>query len=154
MNLLPTFARRSAPTPLNRMMRMESALDPWFREGFPTLGLSEDIGWSPSVDFAETNGEYILTAELPGVGLEDVDVDVEDGALRIKGEKREEREEKEGKTRRVYERWYGSFERSFALPRSVDPDQVKAEFENGVLTVHLPKRKDAMGRKIEIQAGE
>lgn len=153
MNLLPTFARRSAPTSLNRMMRMDSALDPWLREAFPTLGLSEEIGWSPSVDFAETNGEYTLTAELPGVKQEDVAVDVEEGALTIKGEKREERE-KEAKTRRVYERWYGSFERSFALPRSVDPDRVKADFANGVLTVHLPKRKDAMGRKIEIQAGE
>lgn len=153
MALIPSITRRRALSPWSRLERMESDLDRWTRGLFPSFELAEEMAWTPLVDLVDTDGEYAVTAELPGVKPEDVEVDVEDNVLTIKGEKKEERKE-ETKTRRIYEREYGSFERSFTLPRSVDPDQVRAEFKSGVLTVHLPKREEAMGRKIEIESGE
>lgn len=151
MIVLPTLSRRGNLSPWTRLTRMESGLEPWIREAMSSFEAPEVLAWTPSVDLTDTNGELTLTAELPGVKPKDVEVSVDDGALTIRGEKKEERKE-ETKSRRLYERSYGSFERSFTLPRSVDPDKVKAEFENGVLTVHLPKREGATGRKIEIQS--
>jgi HSP20 family protein len=153
MIVLPTLSRRGTLSPWTRLTRMESVLEPWIREAMSTLEAPETLAWTPTVDLTDTNGEFTLTAELPGVKPKDVEVNVEDDALTIRGEKKEERKE-ETKNRRLYERSYGSFERSFTLPRSVDPDQVKADFENGVLTVHLPKREGAMGRKIEIRSSK
>jgi len=132
---------------------MESEMDQWMRNFLPSFELPEEMGWTPLVDLVDTDGEYTVTAELPGVKPDDVEVDVEDDVLTIKGEKKEERKE-ETKGRRIYEREYGSFERSFTLPRSVDADRVKAEFKTGILTVHLPKREEAMGRKVAIESGE
>jgi len=153
MIVLPTLSRRGNLPPWTRLTRMESGLEPWIREAVSSFEAPETLAWTPTVDLTDTNGEFTLTAELPGVEPKDVEVSVEDGAMTIRGEKKEERQE-ETKNRRLYERSYGSFERSFTLPRSVDPDQVKADFENGVLTVHLPKREGAMGRKIEIRSGK
>ena len=153
MALLPARTRRGAFSPWSRLEQMESEMDRWMRGALPTFEAAEEIGWIPSVDLVDADGEFTLTAELPGVEPDDVEVDVEGGVLTIKGEKKEERKE-ETKTRRLVERSYGSFERTFNLPRSVDPEKVKAQFENGVLTVHLPKREEAMGRKIEIKSGK
>jgi HSP20 family protein len=153
MIVLPTVSRRGVLSPWTRLARMESGLDPWIRQAMSSFEQPEALAWTPTVDLTDTNGEFTLTAELPGVEPKDVEVSVEDGALTIRGEKKEERKE-ETKGHRLYERSYGSFERSFTLPRSVDPDQVKADFENGVLTVHLPKREGATGRKVEIQSSK
>jgi len=153
MALLPTLTRRRALSPWRPLGEMEFDLDRWMRGGFPRFDVPEGLGWSPAVDLVDADGEFMLTAELPGVDPDDVEVDVEHDTLTIKGEKKEERKE-ETKNFRLYERGYGSFERSFTFPRSVDAESVKAEFENGVLTVHLPKRKEAMGRKIEIESGK
>lgn len=112
---------------------------------------AETLGWSPNVDIVDNEGELLLTAELPGLTREDVSLEVEDGMLTLKGEKKSEKEEKTG-TWRLVERSYGAFERRFTLPRTVDPAKVKAEFKDGVLSVHLPKTKEAMGKKIEIAA--
>jgi HSP20 family protein len=119
----------------------EDLLTPWHT--------GEEMGWSPAVDVTEKEDELLVTAELPGMRHEDLEVEVSDGVLTIKGEKREEREEK-GARRRVWERSYGAFERTFSLPRSVDADKVAAEFEQGVLTVHLPKTKQAQGRRVQV----
>jgi HSP20 family protein len=101
----------------------------------------------------------MVTAELPGLDQKDVDVSVEDGLLTIKGEKIQEREEKkerdeEQKKVYLYERSYGSFYRSFALPPAVDAAKVNAVCAKGVLKVHLPKSAEAKpnGRKIEIKS--
>lgn len=110
---------------------------------------AEGMGWSPAVDIVEQDGELKLTAELPGMKREDVKIEVNEGMLTIRGEKKAEREEKTANARLV-ERTYGAFERSFALPRSVEVDQIKAEFTDGVLTVHLPKIAKAVGRNVEI----
>lgn len=153
MALLPPRTRRGALSPWRRLDQMESEMDRWMRGALASYESAEDIGWTPSVDLADADGEFTLTAELPGVNPSDVEIDVAGDALTIKGEKREEHEKKT-KARRLVERSYGVFERTFTLPRSVDADKATAEFRNGVLTVHLPKREEAMGRKIEIESGE
>lgn len=122
-----------------------------FDELFTQVPSTENFGWTPNVDIIDSDGELLLTAELPGLNREDVALEIEDGMLTLKGEKKSEKEEKTG-TWRLVERSYGAFERRFTLPRAVDPAKVKAEFKDGVLFVHLPKTKEAMGKKIEIAA--
>jgi len=110
--------------------------------------------WAPSVDVEESRDEIVVTAELPGVQPDDVNVTVENGILSISGEKRDERQEGAPESSGyMIERRYGRFERSFALPTSVAPEQVKAEFENGVLRIRLPKTEQAKPRRIEVQPG-
>ena len=107
----------------------------------------------PAVDVAESEKSYEIKAELPGMDEKDIEVKVTDGSLTIKGEKQEEREEKE-RDYYLQERRYGSFERSFELPESVDPDRIEASFKKGVLTVTLPKKAEAQkpAKKIEVKA--
>lgn len=109
--------------------------------------------WIPAVNVEESKDELVLTAELPGLGPDDVDIELENNILTIKGEKLEEtREEKEDTRCHVYERRYGSFLRSFTLPRTVQGDQIDATFRNGILTVHMPKVPEAKGRKISVKS--
>lgn len=100
------------------------------------------LGWAPAIDITEGNEELTVKAELPGVKKDDVHLTFDDGMLTIQGEKREEKKD-ESKQYHVYERSYGSFTRSFTLPNTVDDAHIKAEFDNGVLTVHLPKTAEA-----------
>ena len=110
--------------------------------------------WMPVVDVRETGDELLVEAELPGLNPHEVDVRVENGVLTISGEKKHEVEEgKEDSNYHLFERRYGRFERSFTLPRGVNPDGVKAEFANGILTIHLPKAETAKPRRIQIEAG-
>ena len=138
------------------------ALAPWREfDGFEnrigrllgeTFGEAETFGWTPSVNVVENEGEMTLTAELPGVAPDEVDIELEANVLTIRGEKRVEHEEKaEGKFR-IYERAYGTFVRSFTLPMTVNAEKIAAEFENGVLTVHMPKTAEARGRRIKVEA--
>jgi HSP20 family protein len=107
--------------------------------------------WSPPVSVAETANELIFTAELPGMSEENVSIDIENDVLTISGEKTEERTEgEEDRSYHLWERTYGSFRRSFTLPRAVSTAEATAEFENGILEVRLPKAPEAKGRKIEI----
>ena len=115
--------------------------------------------WIPAVNVEEADDELLLTAELPGMREEDVTVNIENNILTIRGEKREtytaggEAEGEEGDAEHNYhvsERRYGSFHRSFTLPRSVQPDAIEAEFDSGILTVRLPKAPEAKSRTIEI----
>lgn len=106
--------------------------------------------WMPTVDISETEGEYLIKAELPEVKKEDVKVTVENGVLTLQGERRQEKEEKGKKFHRV-ERSYGSFVRSFALPESVDESAVKAEYKDGVLNLHLPKAEKVKPKAIDVK---
>jgi len=108
--------------------------------------------WTPSVDISETDGEYLIKAELPDVKREDVKVMLEDGVLTIQGERKQEREE-EGKKYHRVERSYGSFVRSFSLPDVIDEEKVKAEFRDGLLNLHLPKSEKAKPKAIEVKVG-
>lgn len=106
--------------------------------------------WMPTVDISETEGEYLIKAELPEVKKEDVKVTVENGVLTLQGERRQEKEEKGKKFHRV-ERSYGSFVRSFTLPESVDEGGVKAEYKDGVLHLHLPKSERVKPKAIDVK---
>ena len=107
----------------------------------------------PHMDVSETDRELKICAELPGVAEKDIDVRLEDDVLVIRAEKKFER--KDGKENYHFvERSYGTFQRAIRLPGPVDPDQVQASFENGVLTVSVPKsEQQARSRRIQIQGG-
>ncbi len=106
--------------------------------------------WAPTVDISETDGEYLIKAELPEVKKDDVKVTLEDGILTIQGERRREKDEKTTKYHRV-ERSYGSFVRSFSLPDQVDENGVKAEYKDGMLNLRIPKSEKAKPRAIEVK---
>ena len=137
--------------------RMNKLIERVFTDPF-AVTLPESIGWVPAMDIVENEKEFLLTAELPGLDEKNVDIAVEEGLLTIKGEKSEEKEEKKDgeeaqKKFYLYERSYGSFSRSFALPPNVDVTKIDAEFKKGLLKVHLPKMAEpkSNGRKIEIK---
>jgi len=106
--------------------------------------------WSPLVDVAEDDKEFTVKAELPGLKKEDVKVTVENGYLRIGGERRMEKEEKTKRYHRI-ERSYGSFERAFLLPEDAKEDKLTADFENGLLKIHIPKEAKPPAKAIEIK---
>jgi len=108
--------------------------------------------WAPTVDIAETPEEFQIKAELPEVNKEDVKVSVDNGILRLEGERKQEKEEKGKKYHRV-ERSYGSFLRTFILPDNVDETKVRAEFKDGVLNVRLAKTEKAKPKAIEVKVG-
>jgi len=109
----------------------------WLDKPFGTFG-----SFMPEVDVSETSKEVRVTAELPGMEQKDLEVSFLDGAVTIKGEKRQEHEEETGGMYRS-ERQYGTFERTIPLPSEVDPDKGQASFKNGVLRITLPKTKEA-----------
>jgi HSP20 family protein len=108
--------------------------------------------WIPLVDISETEHAYVIKAELPDVKKEDVKVTVQEGVLTIQGERTQERDEKGLKYHRV-ERSYGRFVRSFTLPDYVEDTKVKAEFKDGVLSLHLPKSEKTQPKAIEVKVG-
>jgi HSP20 family protein len=105
---------------------------------------------APSVDIAEDDGRYVVTAELPGSKKDDVTVELEDNLLTICGEKHNEREDKKEQSRWI-ERTYGSLSRSFTLPGNAVADRVKADFKDGVLTIEIPKAEATKPRVISIK---
>ncbi len=107
----------------------------------------------PAVDVVESEKAYEITADLPGMDEKNIEVKVTDGVLTMKGERQEEKEEKK-KDYYLQERSFGSFQRSFELPDSVDADKIEASFKKGVLTVKLPKKAEAQkpAKKIEVKA--
>jgi HSP20 family protein len=110
--------------------------------------------FSPSVDVVESENEIKVSAELPGMSDEDIDVSLDRGMLTIRGEKTEEQKEERENYYRA-ERTYGSFQRSIPLPTAVKEDQVEAVFQNGVLTITLPKAEVTEGQhKIQVKAGQ
>lgn len=132
---------------------MSSRLARFFDES-SSRGPANGSAWLPAVNVSESKDGLVLTAELPGMSQDDVSVEIENNVLTISGEKVEERTEGEEERRyHVWERSYGSFRRSFTLPRTVKGDEVTARFDNGVLTVNLPKVAEAKGRKVEIAQG-
>jgi HSP20 family protein len=129
---------------------MERRMRRLFEEPFRMDFLTEEMGWMPAVEVTQTAEAIEVTAELPGMTREDVDISLEHNVLTIRGEKKEETEAKE-KERYLFERFYGSFQRAFTLPSHVEQEKVTAEFANGVLRIHLPKAAEAKGKKITIK---
>lgn len=133
---------------------MNRMFDDAFRNfGLPTRDFGNGFGngW-PSLEVTDNDKEVRVAAELPGLEEKDVELNVDDGVLTIRGEKRTETEDKD---RRYSERYYGRFERRLALPADVDDEQAKATFKNGVLTVVMPKTERARqkAKKIAISKG-
>jgi HSP20 family protein len=122
-----------------------------FTRGFPAFSTGSNAKLLPSVDVTETDKQIEITAELPGLEEKDVQINVADNLLTIRGEKKAEKEEKD-KDYRLVERSYGSFERTLELPDGVNPDTIKASIAKGVLTVTVPKPAPAQSKKIEVKA--
>ena len=141
--------------PFRDLASLQDRIDRLFEDSFGRLrgpATSEALEgslWSPAVDIVETDNEIVLRADLPGVEPKDVDIQVQNGTLTLKGERKFESDVKEDNFRRI-ERVYGSFARSFALPQAVDPESVAAEYRNGVLEVKLPKRPEAKAKQIKV----
>ena len=140
----PMFSELAATR--DRLSRFLGRDDFWEHDG-----ITSDVDWTPSVDIFENEHTITIKAELPGVEAKDVAVSVDNNILTLKGQRQAEKEVKKDSYHRM-ERSYGTFSRSFALPASVDNENVKAEFKNGLLTVSLPKRESAKARTINVNA--
>ncbi len=129
-------------------------MDRWAKTGLARRGqeLADALGYLP-LDVAESEDSYTLTAELPGVSMDSVTVNVEDNVITISGSKPAPEDTANVKYHRL-ERPYGNFQRSLALPRSVDPEQVTATYRDGVLTIKIGKRAEAKPKRIDIQSAE
>ena len=126
----------------NRLARLFD--DNAFRRGNGNL-------WSPPVSVAESADELIFSVELPGMSEDEVSIELENDVLTVSGEKTEVRTEGEESNKyHLWERSYGSFRRSFSLPRAVNGADARAHFDKGILEIRLPKTPEAKGRKIEI----
>jgi len=108
--------------------------------------------WAPAVDIYETENELVIKADLPEVNPQDLDIRVENNILTIRGERKFENKINEENYLRV-ERAYGSFSRSFSLANSVKSDAIKADYQNGVLTLSIPKREEAKPKQIKVNVG-
>jgi HSP20 family protein len=123
-----------------------------FFEPQPGNGGAAPRRWVPAMDLVEREGEYVLRADLPGVAESDVTIELDDRVLTVAGERQAEHEQRSEGYYRI-ERAYGSFSRSLTLPDGVDPEAIKAGFDNGVLEVRIPKPEERKPRKVAITAG-
>ncbi|HEX8618672.1 MAG TPA: Hsp20/alpha crystallin family protein [Thermoanaerobaculia bacterium] len=142
------MTRITRSNPLNDLRRMEARLfEPFFRYPFFQEEM-QTSAWNPAVDVLEENEKIIVKVEAPGVDEKDLRVTFEDGVLTVTGERQFER--KEDRNYHRIERAYGSFTRSFSLPRSVDASQIVASYRNGVLEIEVPKKEDSRPKQISI----
>ncbi len=131
----------------------DSLFDDLFNElySLPTSFLSKSgMDLSPRIDVSETDAEYKIEAELPGINQKEIDVKIDNNILTIKGKKEDTKEEKD-KNYHLRERYYGMFQRSISLPSNIEPDKIDASFKNGVLHIVVPKNDKRTPKKIEIR---
>ncbi len=149
-NFLPSLWSDSPFADLRK--EMDQALESFFGKRSLLSGAEGEKFIAPSIDIAENDNAITLTAELPGINEQDVDLSIQNGVLTLKGEKKMEKKDDKDNYH-VVERRYGSFQRSMRLPATVDEAAVSAKFENGVLTVTLPKKPGTapVERKIAIE---
>lgn len=139
-NVFPGFEA----LPAGSLSLFEDTMNRFFSEGPAARP------WSPSVDIAEDENSLTLTADIPGVKLEEIDLKIEDGTLTFSGKREFEKREDKGAYHRI-ERNYGAFHRAFSLPDTVDVDRVAASYESGVLKVTLPKKEAAKPKSIKVE---
>lgn len=120
-----------------------------FLERRPTRA-EEGEEWLPALELAETENDYVVRAEIPGMDPKDIDISLSDSMLTIRGEKKQEREEKEADYHLV-ERSYGAFTRSIQIPKPVQSEKIAASHKNGVLKIVLPKSEEAKKKEIKIK---
>jgi HSP20 family protein len=137
MNLIPWSPFRELDQMLSRYMR----------DGLSPSG--DHLQWRPTADITETDKEYLIKADLPEVKKEDIEISVDNGVLTLSGERRVEKSTENEKEHRR-ESFYGSFQRSFALPDDVDQDKITADCKDGVLKVHLPKSEAKKPKSIQV----
>lgn len=138
--------------PINELRNLQEDFNRIFSGAMPRfLSNEESLGgaWSPQVDIYEDQNGIVLEADLPGMKSGDFNLSIENFKLTLTGERKFEKEKKSENWHRV-ERSYGSFTRTFSLPSTVNVDEVKAEFRDGVLTVSLPKREEVKARQIQV----
>jgi len=129
---------------INRMF------DTFFRGGMQDEGNIFQTGWTPAIDIAEYEREYHVRVELPGISKKDVNLTMQGNILTIRGEKKQLEDPKNVNLHRS-ERWFGTFQRSFALPSTVQSDKIEASYENGVLTITCPKAEEAIPKVIDVK---
>lgn len=144
--------------PFRDLLSTQDRFDRLFNQAFGRAfeGGDDELSprtWAPAVDIYETEGNLVVKAELPGVDPKQVEVRVEENTLYLKGERKFENELNKENYHRV-ERAYGTFVRSFALPGSVEPDKVAAEYNDGMLTITIPKREEAKLKTVKINVAK
>ncbi len=140
-------------TPFRSLMDIQKEITHLFDDVFSGTegGRGTDLmRWSPRVDIYEEEGNIVLKAELPGVKKSDIDIEVEDNMLTLRGERRRQEKVVEENYHRT-DRQFGAFTRSFTLPKHVDVDKISAHYEDGVLTVTLPKTEEARPKKVAVK---
>ncbi len=125
---------------------MEKVFDNFLAE----RGLEGEFVWTPPIEVKETDDRYVIRMDIPGVEKENVKIEISDNTLIVSGERKEEKEEKEANYYRR-EIAYGSFYRAIQLPSDINPEEIKARYENGVLTITVPKSEKAKKREIKIE---
>jgi len=146
----PTRELATWPSDLFGIQReMNKMFDNFFR-GDTWNEDSSLMAWTPAVDIAEHDDEYLVKVELPGVNKDDVKLTLENNILTIRGEKKQEKETKKENYHRV-ERSYGTFQRSFTLPAAVKAEKIDASYKDGILIVSLPKAEEAKPKQIEVK---
>lgn len=155
--MLPTpWTRGTLTSPFETLWDMRREVDRLLDGfgGFARLGSGDVSTWSMPTEVRESADEIRFMIEIPGLRPDDIDLTVENNVLTVSGEKKFEREEDQAEgDYRLFERRYGRFQRSFTIPATVDANAIGAEYENGVLTLTLPKSEAAKPRRIEIGRG-
>jgi HSP20 family protein len=137
--------------PAREMMTLREAMDHLFNDAF-TRPLSIERNWSvPAIDMYQTDDEIVVKAAMPGIKADEVQLNINGDTLTLRSEIKQEEEKKE-KTWHIREQRWGAFERSVVLPTAVIAEKAKAEFENGVLTITLPKAEEVKPKTITIKA--
>jgi HSP20 family protein len=141
--------------PFRELSSLQTEMNRLFNAAFegPAGGNTAARRWTPAMDLLETEDQFVLRADLPGMSESDVSIELEDNVLTLSGERKAEHEEKREGFYRM-ERAYGSFSRSLTLPKGIDPEAVSAAFDRGVLEVRVPKPEQRKPRRISINAGE
>jgi HSP20 family protein len=143
---------RRAPSPFGDLLSLRQAMDRLFEESFVRPGVTWGEGGLVPMDVYATDDDFVLEANLPGVKPEEVDITVENNTLTISGEAHSSRKEEEGATI-LQEIRRGRFTRTLTLPAGLEPDKAKATFEDGVLTLRIPKAEQVKPRQIKITSG-
>lgn len=136
--------------PFRGVTTLQEQINRLFNDAFDRTGDESNLSaWAPAVDIYETEHELVVKADLPDIDPKDLDIRVENNILTIRGERRFEKKVNEESYLRV-ERSFGSFARSFTLSNTVNSDAIKAEYQNGVLTLSIPKREEAKPKQIKV----
>jgi HSP20 family protein len=139
--------------PFRGVTTLQDQINRLFNESFERTGDDSSLSaWAPAVDIYETEHELVVKADLPDVDPKDLDIRVENNILTIRGERKFEKKVNEESYLRV-ERSYGSFARSFTLASTVNSEAIKADYQNGVLTLTIPKREEAKPKQIKVSVG-